>query len=177
MEIFDLFDDNRLPLNKTIERGQKCPPHENRQLVHVCIFNSKNEMLIQQRQKTKTWPNRWDISLGGCSISGENSRETAKRELFEELGIEYDFSNLRPHLTINFSSGFDDLYLIKLDVDLKDLKLQAEEVQDADWASRERIKEMIASEEFVPYVSTFIDSLFDLKNQRGIMTRKYVKPE
>ncbi len=173
MELFDLFDDNRQSLNKTIERGQKCGLNENRQVVHICIFNSKNEMLIQQRQSTKkSWANMWDISLGGCSKSGETSRETAKRELFEELGINFDFLNQRPYLTINFDNGFDDFYFINLDMDLNFVILQKDEVQKVDWASREKIKDMINNESFIPYVDTFIDSLFDLKNQRGII-RKY----
>ena len=67
MERFDLFDDERKPLGKTIERGQKPGKGENRMVVHISIFNSKGEMLIQQRQSTKqNWANLWDISVGGC---------------------------------------------------------------------------------------------------------------
>lgn len=173
MEMFDLYDNNRQALNKTIERGKKCEPNENRQVVHICIFNDKNEMLIQQRQSTKkSWANMWDLSLGGCSIAGETSVDTAQRELFEELGINFDFSNQRPYLTINFENGFDDFFFINLDINLKNIILQDSEVQKVEWASREKITKMIDDEIFIPYVSTFIDSLFDLKNQRG-MIRKY----
>lgn len=170
MEIFDLFDDNRQPLNKTIERGQKCARGENRQVVHVCIFNSKNEMLIQQRQKTKkTFANLWDLSLGGCVQSGETTKQAAQRELFEELGIHYDFENHRPHFTVNFENGFDDFFFLTLDLDIQALSLQQEEVQAVKWASRNEIKKMIDDKSFIPYVSTFVDSLFDLKILRGII--------
>lgn len=174
MEMLDLFDVNRLPLNKHIVRGEKCPPNEYRQIVHVCIFNDKNEMLIQQRQASKkTWPNYWDISVGGCSIAGEVSSVSAARELFEELGIKYDFSSMRPQLTINFTEGFDDIYLINLNINLSDCVLQSKEVQSVAWASREKIKDMIADESFMPYVPSFVDSLFDLKNHRGVVVRKW----
>ncbi len=115
----------------------------------------------------------WDISLGGCSISGETSRESAKRELFEELGIDYDFSNERPYITINFDNGFDYFYFVNIDLNLDDLKLQENEIQNIKWASREEIKLMIKKEIFIPYVATFIDSLFDLKNQRGIIIKYF----
>lgn len=170
MEKFDLFDDNRLPLKKTAQRGAKCKVGENRQVVHICIFNSKNEMLIQQRHPCKnSWANLWDVSVGGSSISSETSRDSAQRELFEELGLNYNFSNERPFLTINFENGFDDFYFLNKDLNLDDLKLQKEEVQNVKWASREEIKLMIEKQTFIPYVETFIDSLFDLKNQRGII--------
>lgn len=171
--MLDLFDKNRQPLNKAIMRGEKCLPNEYRQVVHICIFNDKNEMLIQQRQVHKTWPNYWDISVGGCSVAGEVSGVSAARELFEELGIKYDFSGMRPQLTINFSEGFDDFYLINLNINLSDCVLQSSEVQSVAWASRERIKKMIADESFIPYVPSFVDSLFDLKNHRGVVVRKW----
>ena len=164
MEYFDLYDDNRLPLNKIIERGQPLPTGENRQVVHICIFNSKNQMLIQQRSATKkSRPNLWDISLGGCSRSGETSRQSAARELFEELGIKYDFSNQRPHLTINFENGFDDIYLIKKDIDLSEITFQDGEVQEVKWATLDEIQQLMAEQKFIQYVPKFIDSLFELK--------------
>ena len=168
MERFDLFDDERKPLGKTIERGQKPGKGENRMVVHISIFNSKGEMLIQQRQSTKrNWANLWDISVGGCVVAGETSQMGAHRELLEELGIEYNFEGVRPHLTINFDNGFDDHYLIEKDIDLKDIVMQEAEVQDFKWASKEEIKKLFKENKFVPYVEPFIMALFELKNIHG----------
>lgn len=168
MEIFDLFDDERKPLGKTIERGQKPGKGENRMVVHISIFNSKGEMLIQQRQSTKrNWANLWDISVGGCVVAGETSQMGAHRELLEELGIEYNFEGVRPHLTINFDNGFDDHYLIEKDIDLKDIVMQEAEVQDFKWASKEEIEKLFKENKFVPYVEPFIMALFELKNIHG----------
>lgn len=173
MEIFDLFNDERLPLGKTIERGQKCGVGENRQVVHICIFNSQGQMLIQQRQSfKKNWANLWDISVGGCCISGETSKQSANRELFEELGIEYDFADNRPYFTVNFDNGFDDYYFITKDINIEDLVLQKEEVQSAKWANKEEILSLRKSGEFVPYVESFLSALFDLRNQRGAILDK-----
>lgn len=168
MELFDLYDDNRKPLNKTIERNLKPGVGENRMVVHISVFNSKGEMLIQQRQSTKrNWADLWDISVGGCVVAGETSQMGAHRELLEELGIDYDFSNIRPHLTINFQNGFDDHYIIKKDVDVKDIVLQEEEVQDFKWASRQEVEQLFDEGKFVPYVKEFILALFDFKDMRG----------
>ena len=168
MEIFDLFDDARKPLGKTIERGQKPGKGENRMVVHISIFNSKGEMLIQQRQSTKrNWANLWDISVGGCVVAGETSQMGAHRELLEELGIEYNFEGVRPHLTINFDNGFDDHYLIHKDIDLKDIVMQEAEVQDFKWASKAEIEKLFEENKFVPYIKPFIMALFELKDIHG----------
>ena len=137
MERWDLYNEDRQLVGKTIERGQNCPQDLYRMVIHICIFNKKGQMLIQQRQSTKkSWPNAWDITLGGCVQAGENSRQAAKRELSEELGLDYDFSNVRPYMTINFDNGFDDFYLIEKDVSLnevtfKDLTFIVKEIDGA----------------------------------------------
>lgn len=170
MELFDLFDDDRKPLGKTIVRGEACKEGENRMVVHVVIFNSKGEMLIQQRQSTKKhWPSLWDISCGGCSIAGETSKESAHRELLEELGIDYDFSDVRPHYTINFERGFDDVYFLELDIDVKDLVLQEDEVIQAKWATVEEIKTLISEGKFIPYLPGYVECLFQFRKQRGVI--------
>lgn len=170
MEFFDVYDDDRILVGKTLERGTKLSEGENRMVVHLCLFNSKGEMLIQQRQSFKKgWPNLWDITLGGNSVAGETSKESVHRELLEELGIDYDFSKTRPYLTINFDNGFDDIYFLEMDVDAAELKLQYEEVQAAKWASKEEILRLYDNGEFIPYHKSFLVALFDLKTQRGII--------
>lgn len=169
MEKFDVYDDNRMPLNKSYERGTKLNNGENRVVVHVCIFNSKGEMLIQQRQPFKKgFPNMWDITLGGSSQSGETSTETMRRELLEELGIDYDFNGVRPYFTINFDNGFDDYYFLEMDIDISNLKLQYEEVQSAKWASKEEILELRKTGKFIPYYESFLLALFDFRKKRGV---------
>lgn len=169
MEIWDLYDENRKLLNKTVERGNNLRENEYRLTVHVCIFNDKNEMLIQQRQSFKKgWPNAWDISLGGSVISGENTQEAAQREVFEELGLKVDFSKMRPYFTINFDGGFDDYYFLNKNVDVNDLKLQYDEVQAVKWASIDEILNMIDNKQFIPYYKSFIMALFEMKVKRGV---------
>ena len=167
MEKFDLFDIDRKNLGLKQDRDSlvTMPSQTYRQVVHVVIFNSEGKMLIQQRQVNKNpYPNMWDVSCGGSVQSGENSRQGATRELFEELSISYDFTNTRPALTINFNQGFDDFYIINLDInDLKTLSIQNSEVQSVKWASKEDIIKLNNMSMFVPYYESFISFLFELR--------------
>lgn len=56
--------------------------------VHIFVFNSRKELLLQKRAKTKLIaPGKYDISAGGHIGFGEEESNAAKRELEEELGI------------------------------------------------------------------------------------------
>lgn len=168
MELWDLYDVHRNKTDQTWVRGEKLQPGNYHLVVHVCIFNSDGEMLIQQRQPFKEgWPNLWDVTVGGSAVSGDTSQTAARRELFEEIGLDVDFGRIRPHLTINFERGFDDIYLIENNVELQTLKLQYEEVQNVKWASREEILAMIKNGEFIPYYESLIHLLFDIRKQYG----------
>lgn len=168
MEKWDLYDYHRNKIGKQIMRGDAMAVNELHLVVHVCIFNSNGEMLIQQRQPFKQgWSNLWDITCGGSAVAGDTSQQAAARELFEELGIHYDFENIRPQLTINFERGFDDYYLIEYDVDLSTLTLQSEEVQAVKWASQEEIFKLIEDGVFIPYYKGIINFLFEGRRQYG----------
>ena len=170
MERFDVYDKDRNLKGYTYPRGSRLKEDEFRTVVHICIFNKQGEMLIQQRADCKKlWPNCWDITAGGNVTAGETSNECATRELYEELGLDVDFSNIRPHLTINFENGFDDYYFVVLEPKLETLTLQDDEVQDVKWATKQDVQELFDDNMFLPYVESFIISLFDLKNQYGII--------
>ena len=58
MEYWDLYDEHFQKIGRTHLRGEKIPKGTYHLVVHVCIFNQKGEMLIQQRQYFKEgWPN------------------------------------------------------------------------------------------------------------------------
>lgn len=165
-EVWDLYNENRLPTGKTHRRGEPMKDGEYHLVVHVCIFNSKNQLLIQQRQPFKKgWPNMWDLTVGGSALAGDTSQKAAERETFEEIGLSLDLSNVRPHFTINFENGFDDYYLIEKEVHIEDLKLQEEEVQRVKWVDKEELLKMEQEGLMIPYY--FLDKLFEIKNYYG----------
>ncbi|MCH2084569.1 MAG: NUDIX domain-containing protein [Saprospiraceae bacterium] len=168
MEAWDIYDKDRIKTNKVVKRGRPLDQGEFHLVVHVCIFNSSDQLLIQQRQAFKDgWPNKWDLTVGGSAHAGESSRMAAERELFEEIGHKVDLSAIRPSFTINFNGGFDDFYIISEEVNLKDLTLQDSEVKTVCWASKDQIVRMIESGTFIPYHKSLIEMIFDMKNQYG----------
>lgn len=172
MEIWDLYDKDRIKTGETMVRGSQFKENTYHLVVHVCIFNLEGKMLIQQRQPFKDgWPNMWDITVGGSAVSGDTSQLAAEREVYEEIGYKLSLDGIRPSLTINFDKGFDDIYLIQKDIDISKLKLQYEEVQSVKWASREEILSMIDEEIFIPYHKSLIDLLFFMRTSRNSHTR------
>ena len=172
MEIWDLYNADRTKSGKTIVRGEKPAKGDYHMVVHICIFNSRGEMLIQQRQPFKIGaPNMWDVTVGGSAVSGDTSQTAAEREVFEEIGLKINLQNIRPHLTINFDHGFDDFYLIQKDVDITTLTLQYEEVQQAKWATIDEIFKMIDTGEFIPYYKSLIQLFFDSRHQYGVVEK------
>ncbi len=172
MELVDLYDENRVPLGRVAERHAKRAPGEYRMVVHVCIFNSLGQLLIQRRSPEKTiWPELWDVSVGGGVDAGETSRQGAVREVGEELGYDLDLTGLRPAVTVNFEGGFDDFFVVTRDLDLRNLRLQKEEVSDVRWATLEETMDMLARGAFIPYPPSFLQFLFEARGSFDFPTK------
>lgn len=168
MELWDVYNRDKTKSGKTMARGEKIEKGDYRLVVHACIFNSKGEMLIQQRQPLKSgWSNMWDITVGGSAIAGETSQTAIEREIFEEIGLKINLQNVQPHLTINFDSGFDDVYLIERDINIDSLVLQYEEVQQVKWAALDEILQKLNDGTFIPYYKSLIQLFFDMRNNYG----------
>lgn len=57
-------------------------------VVHILVFNTKGELLLQKRSMSKdVAPGKWDTSVGGHLNPGEDPLSAARREMKEELGI------------------------------------------------------------------------------------------
>lgn len=178
MERWDIYDINRCKTGRTALRGCSAAEGglqegEYHLVVHICIFNTKGELLMQRRQKDKEgYPDLWDVSAAGSALAGETSAQAAARELFEELGIVHDFSSERPFLTSNFERGFDDWYFIQRDVDLCELHLQAQEVQDARWIDLAGVEQMMEQGKMIPYYPDFVRLWFAMRLHRGTTTHE-----
>lgn len=166
-EKWDLLNAERIPTGEIFDRKDTIIPGQLHTVVHICIFNENNELLIQHRVANKAcWPGKWDLSAGGSALAGETSRQAATRELMEELGLAYDFTNHRPHMTMNFDCGFDDNYIVRAEnLDLSALTLQREELQDVRFASLDEILAMLDNGTFVPYRKNYIRLLFDFASE------------
>lgn len=173
-EYVDLYDNFRKKTGDIIKRRDRVPKGLYRLIVHVCIFDENSRMLIQKRTPNKrSWANLWDLTISGAVSSGETSQLAAHRELLEELGVRHDFSKAYPDISLKTTYRIDDVYIInKSDVKLKDLSLQEEEVQDADFKSLDQILDLIDKGKFVPYQKDYIRLLFYLKDNDNLFDQR-----
>lgn len=114
----------------------------------------------------------WDITVGGSAVTGDTSQKAAEREVLEEIGLKLDLKGIRPHLTVNFDRGFDDIYLIEKNVDINELTLQPEEVQAVKWAGRDEILAMIEKGDFIPYYPELVNLFFQIRKKYGCISRE-----
>ncbi len=134
--------------------------------------------MIQKRSPTKdSHPNQWDISSAGHISSGENSITSAAREVEEELGVkfnpedfEYLFSLIQRAILNNgtfINNEFNDVYLLKTDLDLAKVKLQKEEVSEIKFIPFAELEKIINSgdENFVPHPQEY-KKLFEELHRR-----------
>lgn len=164
MEFFDIYDSHRQLTGRKAPRGTALGQGDYRLVVHICIFNSQGQMLIQRRQPFKRgWSGYWDFTVGGMVSAGEQSQQAAARELMEEIG--YDAGtrvyNAPPVITICAEHVFDDYYVLVDDgITISELRLQPEEVAEVRWAGIAEIFAMIDAGEFIPYHYELLELLF-----------------
>lgn len=87
-EYFPIVD----AMGNTIGKASRAECHSQTFLlhpvVHLHVFNSKGELLLQKRSANKDiQPNKWDTSVGGHVDYGEEIETALLRESAEELGI------------------------------------------------------------------------------------------
>ena len=126
-------------------------------------MNDKNEILIQQRSSNrKMFPNMW-ANTGGACISGETSIETVIRELKEELNIDVNKEHLEFIATYKREKDYVDVWLLKENINTKDIKFIDGEVQDVKWVSIDEwfkmLKEGIAIKSSTDYFLNYVNKI------------------
>lgn len=72
-ELWDLYDIDRRPLNRTIQRGEALPEGTYHLAVGIAVFHTKGDILLTQRAQVKSqYPGCWEIP-GGCAQAGETT--------------------------------------------------------------------------------------------------------
>lgn len=148
MEMIDLYNNAR-QFVRTAEKHDPIPNGLNKLAVHIWIMNKNGEFLLQQRLATaKKLPNMWGQTGGGAQ-SGETSWGACVRECSEEMGLTPTLENSILVGTWKRLNDFVDVWLVYSDVNVNDLKLQPSEVQNAKWASRQDIEQMLSDGIFI----------------------------
>lgn len=170
-EIWNVYDSQGTKLDKTVVRDRDALEKGEFHLsVDVWIVNAQNQFLIQKRTANKKlFPNMWGPSAGGAVLCGENSWQGAFREAEEEIGISLNRDDAKMiHSFIRNSNAFVNVWLVRQDIELKDLKLQKEEVAEVRWATLEEIREMATRNTFVAVtlegLNACVSALKDVQN-------------
>ncbi len=137
-------------------------------VVHVLVFNDKEELLLQKRAMSKdVAPGKWDTSVGGHVNAGESLEEAVMREMEEELGInegmpEYLYSYIH-------SNPFETelVYTYKCVYDYE-INFQQDEIDEVRHWSMDEIKQTIGigalSDNFEHEIKTYL-KYKDLRGQ------------
>lgn len=132
-------------------------------VIHVLVFNSKGELLLQKRASHKdVAPDKWDTSVGGHIMPGEDILTAAKREMLEELGAVSE--NLKFLYTYIHSNEYEsELVYTYWTVHEGPFNFNKNEIQEVAFWSIEEIHKSLKSDlfsdnfkhEFFRYISTY----------------------
>ena len=141
----DLYNIDKKPIGKTINKGEKIPNNTYIIVVTMFIENEENKLLIQKRSREKGGKYGF---LSGHPKEGESSICGIITEAYEELGLRISEEDILLIHTEKTSNKFFDFYYMKKNINLQKLKLQNEEVENVCWLSIEEIDKLINGEEF-----------------------------
>lgn len=147
MELFDVLNNEREPLNYVKERGEVLLDNEYNQGTEIWIINDK-KILMTKRSELKFHAGQWEVP-GGCSLAGETTTDTIIREAKEEVGLiltEGEFEFLDTQL---YKKQFVDIFKTNKKVDISNIELQLEEVSDVKFVSKEEFELMKNNGEIV----------------------------
>jgi len=113
--------------------------------IYVLIIDQNDNVLIQKRSPTKDlYPNCWDLSVGGHVNFGHGYKDTAVREIEEELGLKVNpkdlFSKGQVLVRLPGPGEYFEVfeYRLKEGESIKPLK---EEISNTKWMSMADIKQ------------------------------------
>lgn len=119
--------------------------------ISILIYNSKGEMLIQQRAKTKYhWALIWSNAVCSHPRENESFQSAAERRLQEELGINCSLSQIYRFI---YKAQDEQTGLIEHEYDVVfrgdydgKIPFNPEEVEAVKWISETELREDIANQ-------------------------------
>ena len=152
MEWNDIYDGRRRRTGRVHLRGTSWKPGEYGLVVCVWVGDGRGNLLLTRRAPEKSFPGTWENS-GGAAKAGETSRQAIARELYEETGIRVGEEEFRYLTTDREEFRFLDFYCVERDVPLERIVLLPGETDGVQWASFEKIHEMIRTKEICDVIA------------------------
>ena len=176
-ELIDIYDENN---NFTGVQKMKSEAHRDglwHRNIHVWIYNSAGEILLQLRAKDKlVFPDVWDVSVAGHVGAGEDLLISASREVEEEIGLKIKTEDLYFFKIKTISMTYKEIknnefayiYFLKFDGDISELKLQDEEVQAIEFFPIDKITEglLITPDKFLDYDGYWSEIIEEIRKKR-----------
>mgnify|MGYP003571244639 FL=1 len=149
-EYFDVLDKDRNHLGYKKERGEEMLDNEYNMGVENYII-SDHKILMTKRSENKSHAGMWEVP-GGCSQAGEESFDTLKREMQEEVGVKVNSTNTKLVGTKLYKKQFVDIYQTITNIDIQNIKMQEEEVSDVQLIDKDAFYKLIEENKIVPSV-------------------------
>lgn len=146
-ELFVVVDKN----DKIIGYKTRKECHSDKSLIHravsVVIFNKKGDVALQKRSQTKDlYPGYHTVSASGHVDKGESYEETAKREMFEEIGVKLPITFVTKLLLhMPHETEFDAIFRAESE---GPFDINKKEVESLEFYSKKDIKKM--KDKFTP---------------------------
>lgn len=162
-EVWDAYDKNGKRLGFDLYRDEydKYRKDAYHLVVEVFTITKNKEVLITKRDKNKqSYPLKWEIT-GGSALKGESSRTGAKRELFEETGLNSREEDLIPVYEFYASkevSALCSCYVNVIEDSNVNIILQEDETCDYKFITYDEFIKIIKSEDFA---GIFKDRFFE----------------
>jgi isopentenyl-diphosphate delta-isomerase len=136
--------DQEIGLMPKLEAHQKAVLHR---AFSVFIFNSENELMLQQRASNKYHsPNLWTNTCCSHQRSGESNIQAGTRRLYEEMGFTTSLKEITSFIyKAPFDNGLTEHELDHIMVGYynEDPVINTDEVEDWKWVKIEDVKQDI----------------------------------
>ena len=143
MELLDIYDNYGNKTGKIVDRETPDSYFSNDEHIPVSVIyieNNNKEFLVQKLPKYQG--DMYSVP-GGHVIHGEEPIDAVKREVKEELGLDISNDNIIDLGFLIYDFPIRFIFYLKKDIDLKDIKLQKEEINYVSYMNVEEIKEAI----------------------------------
>ncbi len=164
MEVWDLYDKNKVKLGATIVRGEDLPEGAYHLVVHIWIQNGEGKYLISQRAASRpTFPLMWECQ-GGSVLAGEDGLQGALRETKEEVGVDLDpkcgkllFTKVRDAENGKKFKDILEAWNFRYDGEVDLSRATTDEVAQVKWLTKDDIRALISKGAFVPTLTYILD--------------------